>query len=388
MAAAPATSGTVTSVTLAASTTGLTISGAASQTITSSGTFTLGGTLAVANGGTGTSTAFTAGSVVFAGPSGVYAQDNANLFWDNANDRLGVGIAVPTASLHVAGTVLAKNATNSTTAFQVQNAAGSVLFDVDTTNARVGIGAVPAAHSFEIYNTFAVAAGGRIHTYDGTDPANGQILIGDGSVGVKNFAKATLGAGTNIAITNGAGSISIGLTGQVAVANGGTGAASITAGSLVVGNATSPVNEIAPGSEGDVLTVVGGAWASAAVPAATDYSVVTIATAQAANTAVTVLGAAAQANSGPNARVAGIVFDEAADKVQVLGICTCIIESTITVTGGNVVYLSATEAGKITNVAPSTATQVVAELGFATANGSGVGGTVTVLWQPKSIVVL
>ena len=59
------------------------------------------GTLPVANGGTGTSTAFTTGSVVFAGASGTYTQDNANFFWDNTNDRLGVGTASPANTLHV-----------------------------------------------------------------------------------------------------------------------------------------------------------------------------------------------------------------------------------------------------------------------------------------------
>lgn len=47
--------------------------------------------LTVGNGGTGTSTQFTAGSVVFAGASGVYAQDNANFFWDATNHQLGIG---------------------------------------------------------------------------------------------------------------------------------------------------------------------------------------------------------------------------------------------------------------------------------------------------------
>ena len=46
-------------------------------------------------GGTGTSTQFTTGSVVFAGASGVYSQDNANFFWDNTNDRLGIGTSSP-----------------------------------------------------------------------------------------------------------------------------------------------------------------------------------------------------------------------------------------------------------------------------------------------------
>ena len=78
-------------------TTGLTPSSA------TTGAITLAGTLGVANGGTGTTTAFTAGSVVFAGASGVYSQDNANFFWDDTNNRLGIGTATPAAKLSVAG---------------------------------------------------------------------------------------------------------------------------------------------------------------------------------------------------------------------------------------------------------------------------------------------
>lgn len=59
------------------------------------------GTLGVARGGTGTTTAFTAGSVVFAGASGVYSQDNANLFWDDTNNRLGIGNAAPATQLEL-----------------------------------------------------------------------------------------------------------------------------------------------------------------------------------------------------------------------------------------------------------------------------------------------
>lgn len=59
------------------------------------------GTLAVGNGGTGTATAFTAGSVVFAGASGVYTQDNTNFFWDDTNNRLGIGINTPAQLLDV-----------------------------------------------------------------------------------------------------------------------------------------------------------------------------------------------------------------------------------------------------------------------------------------------
>lgn len=61
------------------------------------------GQLAVSRGGTGTNTAFTAGSVVFAEASGVYSQNNAQLFWDNTNNRLGIGTNSPTARLDVRG---------------------------------------------------------------------------------------------------------------------------------------------------------------------------------------------------------------------------------------------------------------------------------------------
>ncbi|MFC1638582.1 beta strand repeat-containing protein, partial [Patescibacteria group bacterium] len=59
------------------------------------------GTLGAANGGTGTSTQFTTGSIVFAGASGVYTQDNSNLFWDDSSNFLGIGVASPTSKLHL-----------------------------------------------------------------------------------------------------------------------------------------------------------------------------------------------------------------------------------------------------------------------------------------------
>src|SRR5258708_31830115 len=58
--------------------------------------------LPVAQGGTGTTTTCTQGSVVFAGPNGVYIQNNSKLFFDNTNFRLGIGTASPSAALHIA----------------------------------------------------------------------------------------------------------------------------------------------------------------------------------------------------------------------------------------------------------------------------------------------
>jgi hypothetical protein len=50
-------------------------------------------------------TSATAGSVLFAGTSGVLAQKNANFFWDNTNNRLGIGTTAPATGLQVNGQI-------------------------------------------------------------------------------------------------------------------------------------------------------------------------------------------------------------------------------------------------------------------------------------------
>jgi hypothetical protein len=62
-------------------------------TVTSSGTtHSIGwsGVLQGSRGGTGTNTIMTQGSILFADSSGVYSQDNSNLFWDDTNKVLKV----------------------------------------------------------------------------------------------------------------------------------------------------------------------------------------------------------------------------------------------------------------------------------------------------------
>ena len=77
----------------------------------------ISGTLGVSSGGTGTGTAFTAGSIVFAGASGVYSQNNSALYWDNTNKRLGINVTNPSAGIYVleASSVNAANFQNTST---------------------------------------------------------------------------------------------------------------------------------------------------------------------------------------------------------------------------------------------------------------------------------
>jgi hypothetical protein len=49
------------------------------------------------------STAFTTGSIPFATTGGILTQNNANLFWDNTNNRLGIGTTSPSYLFDVSG---------------------------------------------------------------------------------------------------------------------------------------------------------------------------------------------------------------------------------------------------------------------------------------------
>jgi len=64
----------------------------------------------------------------------------------------------------------------------------------------------------------------------------------------------------------------------VTVAQGGTGAASLTANNVLLGNGTSALQVVAPGTAGNVLTSAGGTWTSAPA-AATGVTSLSVATA-------------------------------------------------------------------------------------------------------------
>jgi hypothetical protein len=87
----PAGSGTVTSVTAAAP---ITVA-----TGTSTPAITLG-TVPVANGGTGATT-FTQGQVLFGTGSTTAISSAPNFFWDNVNQRLGLGTNTPSYPVHI-----------------------------------------------------------------------------------------------------------------------------------------------------------------------------------------------------------------------------------------------------------------------------------------------
>jgi hypothetical protein len=84
---------------------------------------------------------------------------------------------------------------------------------------------------------------------------------GVGGVGLANItASSFIGSGASLTDLN-AGNIS---TGTLSVARGGTGANTLTANNVLLGNGTSAPLEVAPGTNGNVLTSNGTTWQSSA----------------------------------------------------------------------------------------------------------------------------
>ena len=142
-----------------------------------------------ANGflGTITPTGFSSGPVVFGGTSGVLTQ-NSNLFWDNANARLGIGTSSPSQKLDVNGWMQVAGRVGVATGGSI-----NALLDIhgSSGNTQVGFG------GNDIY--FTGTTGGIFNASD----ANGELIYKtanstrmtikkDGKVGIGTYNPAQL----------------------------------------------------------------------------------------------------------------------------------------------------------------------------------------------------
>jgi hypothetical protein len=132
--------------------------GTAAQILAADGSVITAGTNITISGGTvsststgmaigGSITSATAGSVLFAGTSGVLQQDNANFFWDDTNNRLGIGTALPGSSLdiHGSGSMVQLNGTSTNNSYLLFQNAGTGKW-------RIGNLYNAGANTFEIHD--------------------------------------------------------------------------------------------------------------------------------------------------------------------------------------------------------------------------------------------
>jgi len=281
------------------------------MTIGTSGAITAGvwngSTIGVGYGGTGTSTAFTTGSVVFAGASGVYSQNNAKFFWDNTNNRLGINTATPQTQLTVvsntqtttptgslpAGTdlyIVGANAANTRItqdaygtgaygAYTARSARGTAVSPTASQSgdflaqftargygatgfatASTGYLAITAAENFTdtaqgtYASIFTTATGGNSATEAFRFGPAGQLGIGGATYGTSGQFLTSGGASaapswTTVTLAT--------LGGVVPVASGGTNITSYTVGDLLYASASTTLSKLADVATGSVL-VSGG----------------------------------------------------------------------------------------------------------------------------------
>jgi hypothetical protein len=82
------------------------------------------------------------GAIIFEGSGNVAQQDATKLFWDNTNNRLGVGTNSPSATGHFVGS----GATSTTYGLQVHNSTGSNNAFIVRDDGLIGIGVDPTTN--------------------------------------------------------------------------------------------------------------------------------------------------------------------------------------------------------------------------------------------------
>ena len=157
------------------------------------------GVLPIANGGTNNSSAYTSGSVIFSNGTSL-TQDNSNFFFDDANNRLGIGTTSPWGILSVESSAAA-GATNPIFVVSDQGTSTPFLI-VEGNRGFVGIGTTtPQAQlglsTFSGFPSFMVGSSTTQFLID----KNGNVGIGTTGPGAALDTKitSTAGQGTLIA---------------------------------------------------------------------------------------------------------------------------------------------------------------------------------------------
>jgi hypothetical protein len=169
-----------------------------------------GGSMAIG----GTVTSGTTGSILFIDPTATLAQDNANLFWDNTNNRLGIGTSSPAYTIDINGTgrfsdnLLVSKNQNAATSLTISNttsgtgSASGIYITSNSTSGTAFIGKLST-----LYTTFKFVTVNDLLIYN-SDTAGGDIsILNDRAAGKIKFsaggsstAQMTITSGGNFLI--------------------------------------------------------------------------------------------------------------------------------------------------------------------------------------------
>lgn len=283
-------SGALSSVTGIAMSSGNFSQAGAGSFSTGAGAVNLNGDTTVSAGKTLTITDMTPGSILFAGTNGVVSQKNSNLFWDNTNNRLGIGTTTPTNALTfgAGSTIDSAGALSMTTAADgnlslTSNGTGSVTLDSGTTGA-INIGTGANAKTITIGNTTGATA----------------LNLNAGANGI-NLAGTTI-LNNSLALKKGSDFSTTGVSTDVDFGN--------TSLVRLTGNSAQTIDTIAGGTDGKMLTIINAGTAAAIVR---DNSAATGTTTNRIYT-----GTGSNITLGVNATLS-LIYDSGASRWRVVG---------------------------------------------------------------------
>ena len=277
------------------------------STIITGGTWN-GGTIASGYGGTGLTTftaanyalystsasALTAGTLpVAAGGSGATTFTSNGVIYGSGTAALGVTAAGTTGQVLVGNTGAAPSWATVSSSLVSSFSAGTTGF----TPSSATTGAVTLAGTLATTNggtgLTSFTSGGAVYATSTSALTTGTLPVTSGGTGVTTstgsgsnvlntsptLVTPLLGTPTSGTLSNCTGlPLTTGVTGTLPVANGGTGATSLTANNVILGNGTSAVQFVAPGTSGNLLTSNGTTWTSAAASFATSDQALFLAT--------------------------------------------------------------------------------------------------------------
>lgn len=222
-------------------------------------TFSLTAPVATTLGGTGL-TSFTSGGAVYAaststlttGTLPVTAGGTGQTSYTDGELLIG----------NSTGNTLSKATLTAGAGISVTNGSGAITVTNTAPDQVVSLTAGSNITISGAYPSFTIAATeqflGTVTSVSGTGTVNGLTLTGT----VTSSGSLTLGGTLSVNLSTST------VTGTLPVANGGTGANTHTANAVLIGNGTSAITSVSPGTSGNVLTSNGTAWVSQAAPPA------------------------------------------------------------------------------------------------------------------------